>query len=152
MAYASAEGRDELLDGLAHAIDEIGLALAALGAAYEQVDEYSGDRLERDLFRPAQAAYAKGKRAYAGFAGRHGATTRDFEDRSPGLPSTGGRGFVEKASDAAAAADAALATLQDSPLLVDVGDAELRTAIADVRTELVGIRSRARELLRGLGR
>lgn len=152
MAYTSAEGRDELLDGLAQAIDEIALALAALGAAYEQVDEYSGDRLERELFRPGQAAYAKAKRAYAGFAARHGAATRAFEDRSPGLPSTGGKGFIEKAAEAATSADAALASLQDSPLLVDVGDRELRDAIANIRTDLAGIRGGARELVRTLGR
>src|SRR4051812_5801197 len=41
MAYTSAEARQELLDYLAEAIERIGLALAALGAAYEQLDEHN---------------------------------------------------------------------------------------------------------------
>ena len=52
MAYSTLEGRQELLDGLAGAIDDIGFALAALGAAYEQLDEPTADRLEEQLFGP----------------------------------------------------------------------------------------------------
>jgi hypothetical protein len=49
-------------------------------------------------------------------------------------------------------ADNALATLQDSMLPVEVGDPELRAALADLR-ELVGtLEVRARELVRTLGR
>ena len=38
MAYVSAEARQELLDTIADAIDELGVALAALGEAYEQLE------------------------------------------------------------------------------------------------------------------
>jgi hypothetical protein len=50
------EARQDLLDGIADAIDEIG---AALGAAYEQLDEHTADRLEAELFRPVQVAYGR---------------------------------------------------------------------------------------------
>ena len=52
MPYSTAEARQQLLDDLAHAVDEIGVALGALGDAYELVDERSGDQLEEELFRP----------------------------------------------------------------------------------------------------
>jgi len=58
MAYSAAEARQEILDRTAEAADHLGAALAALGAAYELVDEATGDRLERALFRPVQVAYA----------------------------------------------------------------------------------------------
>ena len=152
MAYTTLEGRRELLDTLAGAIDDIGLALASLGAAYEQLDEPTADRLEEQLFGPVQVAYGRAKRTHAGFAGRHGLTSRAFEAPSPGLPSTGAKGFIEGATNAAARADSALATLQDSMLPVEVCDAELRAGLMDVRELLGGLRERARELVRTLGR
>jgi len=83
MAYTTVEGRQELLDALAGAIDQIGLALASLGAAYEQLDESTADRLEEELFGPVQVAYGRAKRTHAGFAGRHGLTSRTFEAHPP---------------------------------------------------------------------
>jgi hypothetical protein len=41
---------------LAEAIDEIGLALASLSAAYERLDIATADTLEEELFGPAQRA------------------------------------------------------------------------------------------------
>ena len=38
MAYDTAEARQELLDDVAAATDRLGVALAALGEAYEQLD------------------------------------------------------------------------------------------------------------------
>ena len=61
MAYSTAEGRQQLLDGLADAIEELGYALTALGAAYEQLDVTTADKLEEELFGPAQRAYGRGK-------------------------------------------------------------------------------------------
>jgi hypothetical protein len=152
MAYIDAEARQELLDTLAQAIDEIGYALASLGAAYEQLDEYSADKLEDQLFRPVQMAYGRAKRTHAEFAVRHRLPTRTFEPVAPGLPSTGARGFIDNAVDGVGAAGGVLATLQDSPLPIEVGDVELRAGLAEVR-ELIGdIPSRARELVRALGR
>ena len=51
-----------------------------------------------------------------------------------------------------AAADGALSELQDSSLPTEVGDVELRAALSDVRERLTGVRRRARELERTLGR
>src|SRR6476661_7163984 len=137
MAYTTVEGRRELLDTVAAAIDEIGFALGSLGAAYEQLDEPTADRLEDELFGPVQVAYGRAKRTHAEFAGRHGLTSRVFEAPSPGLPSTGSKGFIEAAVNAAGAADSALAALQDSMLPVEVGDAEVRAGLMEVR-ELLG--------------
>jgi hypothetical protein len=152
MAYTSAEARQDLLDGFAEAIDGIGLALAALGAAYEQLDEHNADRLEAELFGPVQRAYGRAKSTYAQFAERHRMTGRAFEAPAPGVPSTGAKGFIDNAVEAVAEADGALSALQDSSLPTEVGDRELRTALTEVRELLGGVRQRARELERTLGR
>lgn len=152
MTYVAGEARQELLDTLGDAIDEIGAALAALGEAYERLDVIGADRLEEELFRPVQAAYGRAKRTHAGFAERHGLPGRAFAAAAPGLPSTGLRGFVDSAVDSVTEADGVLAELQDSMMPVEVGDAELRAGLTEVR-ELVGaVRGRAREFVRTLGR
>lgn len=152
MAYTSAEARQELLDYLAAAIEGIGLALAALGAAYEQLDEHNADRLEAELFRPVQLAYGRATSAYTQFADRHGMASGTFATPSPGIPSIGAKGFVDNAVDAVAEADRALSELQDSSLPTEVGDRELRSNLTEVRELLGGMRQRARELERTLGR
>jgi len=152
MAYTSAEARQELLDAFAEAIEHIGLALAALGAAYEQLDEHNADRLEAELFGPVQRAYGRAKSTYAKFADRHGMPSRTFATPSPGLPSIGAKGFIDSAVNAAAEADSELSGLQDSSLPTEVGDMELRAALTEVREQLGGVRRRARELERTLGR
>ena len=152
MAYTSSEGRQELLDAFAEAIEHIGFALAALGAAYEQLDEQNADRLEAELFGPVQLAYGRAKSTHAQFAKRYGMTSGKFATPSEGLPSTGAKGFIDNAVGAVAQADAALSGLQDSSLPTEVGDQELRAALTDVRELLGGVRQRARELERTLGR
>ena len=152
MAYTSAEARQELLDSLAEGIDQIGLGLAALGAAYEQLDEHNADRLEAELFAPVQAAYGRAKRAHAEFADRHGFPRRTFEAASAGLPSTGARGFIDSAVQAVTEADGTLAALQDSGLPAEVGDVEVRSGISEVRALLGGLRQHAQALTRTLGR
>ena len=152
MTYTSAEARQELLDALAGAVETIGRALADLGAAYEQLDEHNADRLEAELFAPIQRAYGRAKSTYALFVDRHGMTSRSFAAASTGLPSTGAKGFIDSAVDAVAEADSALSALQDSSLPTEVGDVELRAALTDVRELLGGVRQRARELERTLGR
>src|ERR687887_2476093 len=133
MAYASQEARRDLLATIAEATDELGRALAALGDAYDQLDERTADVLEEQLFRPAQAAYARAQRTHSGFAERHGLEGRTFEPVSAGAPSRGIRAFVEDAIEALEEADNILAELQDSMMPVEVGDAELRAGLADVR-------------------
>jgi hypothetical protein len=152
MAYTDAEARQDLLDALAEAIERIGFALAALGAAYEQLDEHNADRLEEELFGPVQRAFGRAKTAYAQFAERYGLPSRSFATPDPGIPSTGAKGFIDSAVTAVAQADAALSELQDSSLPTEVGDVELRAALTGVRESLDGVRRRARELERTLGR
>jgi len=152
MPYTTADGRQQILDALARAIEEIGVALAALGEAYELLDERAADRLEQELFRPVQSAYGRAQRTYAGFAERHGLPGRAFAPAVQGAPSTGVRGFIDGALEAGDRADDELAGLQDSMLPIEVGDAELRAGLQEVR-ELIGeLRHRARELVRTLGR
>jgi hypothetical protein len=91
MAYTTVEGRQQLLGALAEAIDEIGLALASLSAAYEQLDIATADTLEEELFGPAQRAYGRAKRTHVEFAERHGMAGRVFEPQSAGVTSTGSR-------------------------------------------------------------
>ena len=152
MAYIAGEARQELLDSLGGAIDEIAAALAALGEAYEQLGTVPADRLEEELFRPVQAAYGRAQRTHAGFAQRQGLPGRTFTPATRGLPSTGVRGFVDSAVDSVARADAMLAELQDSMMPVEVGDAELRAGLAEVRELLGHVGARAREFVRTLGR
>lgn len=141
-----------MLDTIGDAIDEIADSLAALGAAYEQLGTMPADRLEEELFRPVQTAYGRAKRTHAGFAQRHGLPGREFTPANPGLPSTGIRGFVDGAVASAGEADAILAELQDSMMPVEVGDAELRAGLSEVRDLLGDVRARAREFTRTLGR
>jgi hypothetical protein len=152
MTYTTADGRRQVLDALARAIEEIGVALAALGEAYELLDERTAERLEEDLFRPVQSAYGKAQRTYSGFAERHDLPGRTFESAPQGAPSTGVKGFVEATVEAAGRADGELAALQDSMLPIEVGDAELRAGLQEVRELLGEVRGRARELVRTLGR
>jgi hypothetical protein len=152
MVQTTVEARQQLLDTVAEATDALGVALASLGAAYEQLDEYHAGELEEELFRPVQLAYGRARRIHAEFAGRHGLTTRKFEPASAGLPSTGAKAFIDNAAVAAGRADGALATLQDSLLPIEVGDPELRAALADLRELIGGFGERARAVVRTIGR
>ena len=152
MTYVSAEARQDLINTIADAVEELGAALAALGAAYEQLDERNADRLEEELFGPVQKAYGRAKRTYSGFAERHGLETRAFEQANPGVPSTGIKGFVSEAVDDVAEADAILSELQDSMMPIEVGDPELRAGLSEVRELASHVRENAREFVRTLGR
>lgn len=152
MAYATADARREVLDVLAGSADEIARALADLGEAYEQLDERAAEQLEQEIFRPVQMAYGRAQRTYADFAARYDLENHSFEAQPAGRPSIGAKGFVERAVEAAARADGALATLQDSMLPVDVGDPDLRAGITEVRDLLGSVRAHARDLVRVIGR
>jgi hypothetical protein len=152
MAYTSAEARQQVVDALADAIEDIGFALAELGAAYEQLDEHNADILEAELFAPLQRAYGRAKSTHARFVASHGLASRAFETPVPSIPSTGVHGFIDSALRSVASADGALSELQDSSLPTEVGDTELRAALTDVRELLGGVPPRARELERTLGR
>lgn len=151
MSFTTAEGRKQLLDELAAAADQIGVALSALGEAYERLDDMTADQLEQQLFRPVQAAYGRAKRTHAEFSGRAGVRTHTFGDPPLGLPAEP-RDEVARAVDQLHLADETLATLQDSMLPVEVGDPPLRAGLAEVRSLIAPLPVRARELLRTLGR
>jgi hypothetical protein len=152
VAYTSREARQDLLGSLAEGIDSLSRAIAALGDAYDQLDERTADALEEQLFRPVQAAYARAQRTHDAFAERYGLEGRTFEQTGPGAPSRGVREFIETAIEDIEDADTVLAELQDSMLPVEVGDAELRAGLADVRERLSPLPERAQQLLRTFGR
>jgi hypothetical protein len=152
MGQTTVEARQQLLDTLAEATDALGVALASLGAAYEQLDEYRAGELEKDLFRPVQLAYGRARRTHAEFAGRYALMSRNFEPPSAGLPSTGAKRFIESAVVAVGRADGALVELQDSLLPVEVGDARVRAALAELRELIGGFADRARQVIRMIGR
>jgi hypothetical protein len=152
VAYIAGDARQELLDTLGEAIDDIAVALAALAEAYEQLTTVPADRLEEQLFGPVQAAYGRAQRTHTGFAQRHGLPVRTFSPAPQGLPSTGVRGFIDNAVASVGQADDVLAELQDSMMPVEVGDPELRAGLAEVRELLGAVSARAREFTRTLGR
>jgi hypothetical protein len=152
MAYVTAEARQDLLDALAAATDDIGVALGALGDAYELLDDVSAEQLEDALFGPVQAAYGRAKRTHTEFADRHGLPRRTFASPAPGAPSRGVKGFLDQAVGAVVKADGELGQLQDSMLPVEVGDAELRAGMAEVRRQLGGVAAHARQFVSRLGR
>lgn len=152
MAYITAEARQQLLDDLAGAIESLGEALAALGAAYELLDEQTADRVEERLFRPVQQAYGRAQRTHTSFAERYGLAVRAFPPARPGPASQGARALLDRAVDSVDDADEALVELQDSMMPVEVGDPELRSGLASVRALVEDVRGRAREVLRTLGR
>jgi hypothetical protein len=152
MAITADEARRQILDDLGGAIDKAALAVASLGEAFEQLPEGAGDRLETELFRPVQRAYALGKRTHAGFAARNGLESGAFELPSPGLASQGAAAFVQHAASAAADGDRRNAELQDSMLPVEVGDPEVRAGLSEVRTLVGDLPAKARRLGGVVGR
>lgn len=152
MVRSALEARQQILADLANSVDQIALATACLGEAYELLDELTADRLEAQLFRPVHKALGRAKRTHVQFAERFGLPTRTFEVPSAGLPSQGVQSFVERAVSASAAAGRSVSDLQDSMLPIEAGDPELRTGLAEVRELLDELPGRAREFLRTLGR
>src|ERR1700719_3049808 len=96
MAYSSESARSQLLDDLAEAVDQLALALACLGEAYEQVDEQTAETLEQQLFWPILAPYGRVRRTHSEFAARHGLPGRAFEPGSSGLHSADPRVYLER--------------------------------------------------------
>lgn len=152
VAYTAAEGRQQILDALIDAADEVGLALAELSEAYEHLDEHAAERLEGNLFSPVQAAYGRLKSIHNAFAERSGLPVQAFQMPSQVAPSASPKGSIEAAVELAAKADTTLAELQDSMLPVEVGDAELRTVLAEARRLLAQLGPNGRDLIRTLGR
>ncbi|HTX46885.1 MAG TPA: hypothetical protein VMD48_11415 [Solirubrobacteraceae bacterium] len=152
MAYRAGDARRQLLSDVAEATDQLALALASLGEAYEELDEPTADRLEEELFRPVQLAYGRLRRTHAEFADRYGLPGRAFEPSSGGLHSADPRVYVDRAVQAIETADQGLAELQDSMMPVEVGDRELRDGLSEVRATLADLPARAHRLMRAQGR
>jgi hypothetical protein len=152
VAYTNLEGREGLLEALAESTEQIGASLEFLSAAHGRLDDQSAERLEERLFGAAQRAYATARKAYSGFAARHGLTTRGFDQPSEPPASLKSAELIEKAAAEAEGADEMLSGLQDDQALIEVGDVELRSGVADVRQAIGVVPGRAREMLRTLGR
>lgn len=152
MTYTTVEARQKVLSDLSVAIAQIAVSLTALGEAYEQLDEQRADVLEEELFRPAQSAYGRAKRTHTDFAARSGLIAGSLEQDPPIPHPQSVQTLIERAVFAAGEADQTIAELQDSMLPVEVGDPELRAGLAQVRESLSRIPTRARELVRTVGR
>jgi hypothetical protein len=152
VSYTTAEGKERILDDLAEATDQLALAVARLGEAYELLDERHGDELEQVLFRPVQLAYGRAQRTHSEFARRSGIPGRQFDQQSPGLASQSARELIEGGAEAAEAADQVIGDLQDSMLPVEVGDPELRAGLAEVRRLIADVPARSLDVIRTVGR
>jgi hypothetical protein len=153
MPITTEEGRGEILADLSDAIERLALSAQRFGDAYEVIPAaMAGERLEANLYMPAQKAYGRCLRAYRAFAERYGFTPQTFAPATQGAPSHGAHGLIDQGVAAAADADAVLAELQDSGRPIEFGDPELRAALVDVRGSLGQIPGAARDLLRTLGR
>jgi hypothetical protein len=152
VSYAAADARQQVLDEIAAAIEQVALALACLGEAYEVLDEHSADRMEQQLFRPAQQALARAGRTHTEFAAAHGLPQRSFAGGDVGHGNQTGHDLVARAAAAAHEADQMIAELQDSMLPVEVGDPALRAGLAEVRELISSVPPRAQAFLRTLGR
>jgi hypothetical protein len=152
MSFSSADGRAQLLTVVGQAADRLAVALGLLSGAYELLDERSAEQLEEQIFRPVQLAYGRLRRTHSEFAARYELPGRDFAPAPEGAPARGLQGLLDSAVSEVQAADNELATLQDSMLPVEVGDAELRGGLQDVRSRLAGVSPAARGLMRTFGR
>jgi hypothetical protein len=152
MPYTTADAHRQLLDSVVAAGEALGSALASLTEAYELLDDLTAERLETEIFRPVQSAYGRARRTQAEFAARHGLPGRSFEPAVRGAPAHGVKGFLDAAMQEVAEADRTLATLQDSMLPIEVGDAELRAGLEQVRSLIGDVAARAHELMRTFGR
>jgi hypothetical protein len=152
MAYTSESARRQLLDELGQAIEQLSVAIDAVGQAYEAADEQTGDQLEAQLFRPVQSAYGRAQRTRADFAVRHRLDPDPPSPAHAGTPSGDPRIHLERAITALERADQIISEMQDSMLPVEVGDRELRDGLTQVRELIASGPSQARQLLRLIGR
>jgi len=150
--YSSADARHEMLEEVATAADHLSAALADLSEAFELLDDSTAERLEDELFGPVQAAYGRIRRTHGEFARRHKLAEGAFGPAVRGAPGRGIKAFLDDAAKEVQEADSALATLQDSMIPVEVGDAELRAGLTQVRELIGSFQARVREFGRTLGR
>lgn len=151
MSYTSESGRQQILDDTIAAVGRLEAALGQLGEAYDQLDERTAENMEDGVFRPLQAAYSLLRRVHLQFAEHYGLSA--LEPPAGVVPSPRDpRVAFAQASDAIEQGERILSELQDSLLPVEVGDRELRTGLADVRTQLAPLPQACAALVRGFGR
>jgi hypothetical protein len=151
MGYTTEEGRTQILDDAGAAIDQLSIAIAALGEAYEHLDDAAGERMETELFRPLQSAYGQLKRTHTEFAQRAGLPVRNFLPAMPPAPEDP-RASLDHAADAIQTADEMISELQDSLLPVEVGDQQLRGGLSGARSLIAPLPERCDAFIRTLGR
>lgn len=152
MAFTTLEGRTQILADLGTAIEKIGISVACLGEAYEQLDVTTADRLEDELFRPVQKALGKAKRTQSQFAERVGLPPPPAEAAAPGAGRLSVKELIDRSVSAASIGAQQIAELQDTMLPIEVGDAALRSDLAEIRDLLAVLGERSPQFLRTLGR
>ena len=131
VSYIAGEARQEMLDTLGDAIDEIAAALCGSRRGVRSSSARfppTGSRRSCSA-RSRPRTGVRSRPTPASPSGRGCPAGRSLP-RLQGLPSTGIRGFVDSAVESVAEADAELAELQDSMMPVEVGDPELRAGLA----------------------
>jgi hypothetical protein len=151
MSYTNESGRLQILDDSAEAARDLDSALAALGEAYEHLDDDHADALEAAVFKPLQGGFGLLKRTRSEFAERFALPLTEPPSAPQPAPK-GPREMLEQAGDAIQAADDTLAELQDTLLPVEVGDQELRSGLSGVRTMIAPLPGACDDLIRTLGR
>ncbi len=152
MAFTTLEGRNQILGDLGAATERIALAAACLAEAYEQLDVTTADRLEEELYRPAQKAFGRAKRTLTQFAERVDLSAPSPDAAEPAVKRLSVKEIIERAAASASIGDHQIAELQDTMLPIEVGDAELRAGLAEIRDLLAVLAERTPQFLRTLGR
>ena len=141
------------LDEVGDATDDLAEALAALGEAFEALDDYNGERLEEQLFfRPVQMAYGRARRTHSEFAGRHGLPNRSFAPAPPGHPSQGVKGFINAPRWRPSAARTPASHSYRTRCAPSRSAMASCAQASEVRRLIAEVPRRASELVRGLGR
>lgn len=152
MGITAEEAREQILNDLGAATDQIALAVASLGEAFEKVADGPGEVLEAELFRPAQKAYLRAKQTHTRFAETSGLPVLAFALPPPGPVTQDARTLIEQAATSTETADQGIAELQDSMLPIESGDAALRAGLGEIREILSAVPPAAERFLSTLGR
>lgn len=152
MPISTQESHERIVGDLGAAAEQLALAVACLGEAYEQLSVMAADRMEADIYAPVQRALGRTKRTRSQFAERVGREASPIADPQTGRSSQGAKVFIERAAGATTQAGGLIADLQDTGMAIESGDAELRAGLSEIRDLLAPVPAQAREFLRTLGR
>ena len=89
MSYTTAEGRQQVLDTVAQATEQLGMALSSLTEAYELLDENMAERLNESCSAPSRAPTVGPSARTPSLAERHGLPGRTFGAPPTGAPGRG---------------------------------------------------------------